>query len=357
MLLDELCAWKERYIMALEIRYSTVKKMLEVIKKLRDGKNIRLELGILLEHPDYQVEFARYKGRVGKNEFIDYIVSLPTLKEEDISNHDLRMHHKYYEDLLENIDTYVEEAEKLKLLTIALFEEQIAITLDGLPDGFILPDVNFLFTLGIGQSFGWVYDNHSHFDFLQLVKDVSFDEFCKIIAHEVHHVAINKLFSHLDVASFSLEDMFYLYFAAEGLAVKYCNNAEGILSKSLKQERKNIGLDTFSWDYLNDVFEQHFQEFIQTVRDIREGKITSQEALNKRFQDFWMNPYTAKQNLDELPLLKQYPVYAMGNEIWGIIHDCYGKEVLYQTLKNIKKFPEVFNGAVYQLNRSDLKII
>jgi hypothetical protein len=48
--------------------------------------------------------------------------------------------------------------------------------------------------------------------------------------------------------------MVYLYFSGEGLAVKYCNNAERVLSKSIYSGCKNIGLYSFSWKYLNDDF-------------------------------------------------------------------------------------------------------
>lgn len=43
--------------------------------------------------------------------------------------------------------------------------EQISVALRGLPDDFELPDLNFIFTIGIGQSFGYVYNNGMHFDF------------------------------------------------------------------------------------------------------------------------------------------------------------------------------------------------
>jgi len=130
---------------------------------------------------------------------------------------------------------------ELTRFTPEIFEQQIKVALKGLPNYVKLPHINFLFTIGIGQSFGWILENNVHFDFLQLIKDKSLDDFIATISHEVHHVAINFLSKEMDFNSISLEELFYLYFAEEGLAVKYCNNAEGVLSKSIYSGPKNIG--------------------------------------------------------------------------------------------------------------------
>ena len=231
------------------VRYSSIRTMFELLKKLKLGTLEKSEIENMLKHEDYKFEFLRYRNRISEDEFIEYFLNLPHILDKDLTNEDLRIHHKYYKDLLDNLDFYSTKAnEVLERLTPKLFAEQTSIALSGLPNGIKLPDLNFIFTIGIGQSFGYVYENGMHFDLLQLIKDKSINEFCAVISHEVHHVGINTIVETIDLNAISLEALFYLYFSGEGLAVKYCNNAEGVLSKSIYDGNKNVGLDSFTWE-------------------------------------------------------------------------------------------------------------
>lgn len=342
--------------MNIDVRLSTVERMLLLIKKLKEGIDIKSELEELLNHKDYDIEFKRYEGRVSREDFIKYILNLDKVDIDDLENKDLKAHHKYYMDLYSNIDLYIEKSSELKKLTKEIFEEQAKKALKGLPDGFKLPDLNFLFTVGIGMSFGWVYENYMHFDYLQLIKEKSVDEFCSTIAHEIHHVGTNIIYDDLGIESLPVEEFFYLCFTGEGLAVKYCNNAEGVLSESIYDGEKNIGLDKFTWDYLNGDFYNTMKVFKNTITSIHNKEIKSQEELFKYVQEYWMNPYIEGQSKDEIPKLKQFRLYSFGNDIWGIIHDCFGKDVVYDTINNLSKFPEVFNSALEKIGKDDLKI-
>ncbi len=343
--------------MEYSIRFSSIKEMLDLCRKQIMGDIKKEDIDAILRHKDYEFEFKRYKDRVSDSEFIDYFLKIGNLSESEIANIDLKAHHKYYQDLLKNLDFYHEKLNELeKLLTPALFEEQISIALKGLPDDIILPKFNFIFTIGIGRSFGYVYENCTHFDFLQLVNDMSISEFCSTIAHEVHHVGINSIYETLDLNNLSLEELFYINFSGEGLAVKYCNNAQGVISKSIYAGKKNIGLDNFTWDYLNNDFYNTMDKFKDSINKIRDNKIKSPEELTKHMLEYWMNPYTDEQAKTEIPKLKHFRLYSFGNDIWGIIHDCFGKKAVFETLKNPKNFPNMFNKALEKIGRIDLYI-
>lgn len=343
--------------MTYSIRFSSIKNMLELCKKLSTGKVEKKDIESILNHEDYKFEFARYKGRVSESEYTDYLLQLSNLTEDDITNMDLKAHHIYYIDLLKNLDFYTEKLNELeRLLTPDLFEEQVSIALKGLPDDYILPDINFIFTIGIGQSFGYVYQNGTHFDFLQLVKDKSISDFCTTIAHEVHHVGVYIMHEQIDINNISLEALFYLYFSAEGLAVKYCNNAEGILSKSIYNGVKNKGLDSFTWKYLNDDFYNTMTHFRKDISNIRNNNIKSVDELDKLMTEYWMNPYTEDQNKNEIPKLKHFRLYSFGNEIWGVIHDCFGKNAVFETLRNPESFPVIFNKCLDKIGYEQFKI-
>jgi uncharacterized protein YjaZ len=331
--------------------------MLTLCERLAAEKIEKKDIENILKHEDYRFEFLRYKGRVSEEQYIDYLLQINTLNEEEITNMDLKAHHRYYKDLINNFDFYREKLSELEeLLTPSLMEKQVSIALKGLPEDIKLPDLNFIFTIGIGQSFGYVYENGMHFDFLQLVKDKSISEFCSTIAHEVHHVGINTIMNQLNLHTISLEGLFYLHFIGEGLAVKYCNNAEGVLSKGIYCGDKNIGLDAFTWKYLNEDFYNTMAHFQKDIRDIRENNIKSVEELNKVIKEYWMNFYTEEQTKGEIPKLKHFRVYSFGNEIWGIIHDCFGKNAVFETINNPDKFPTIFNKALDKIGYGQFKI-
>lgn len=338
------------------IRSSSIKDMLKVCEKLKEADIKRSDIENVLNHEDYKFEFQRYKNRISENEFIDYFLNIPELTEADLKNEDLKNHHRYYKDLIDRLSFYTEKLSELNEFTPDLFREQISISLRGLPDDFMLPDLNFIFTIGIGQSFGYVYNNGMHFDFLQLIEDNSIHDFCATISHEIHHVGMNAIHETINLNAVSLESLFYLYFSGEGLAVKYCNNAEGVLSKSIYDGPKNIGLDSFTWSYLNNDFYNTMAHFQETIYNIRNKRINSIEELERDFSEYWMNPYIEGQSRNEVPELKHSRLYSFGNEIWGIIHDCFGKNTVFDTIKNIDRFPNVFNNALEKLGHEEFRI-
>lgn len=342
--------------MEFEVRYSSIKEMLELIKKLRKNEVTYSEIDKLLDHKDYQIEFARYKDRITKNEYIDYFLNFSSLKENKIKNEDLRIHHKFFKDLYDNLDYYFEKTKILNKFTKELFEKQINIALKGLPDDIKLDKLNFIFTVGIGQSFGYVHKNNMHFDYLQLIKNKPINDFCSSIAHEVHHVGMNLLYENIDLESIPLEELFYLYFSGEGLAVKYCNNAKGVLSKSIYDAPQNTGLDSFTWEYLNNDFENTMKHFKETINNIRSNKIENREELENQLSDYWMNPYIKGQDKKEIPKLRQFRLYSFGNEIWGIIHDCFGKEKVFEIIKDMSKFVQYYNIALEKIGYKEYRI-
>ncbi|MEC9489021.1 MAG: DUF5700 domain-containing putative Zn-dependent protease, partial [Halanaerobium sp.] len=232
--------------MKIGISYETVGEMLELCRQLREGRLDRGRLEALLDHPDYQLEFARYEGRVSREEFMEFFTNFFQLNYEDIMNDDFKVHYENYQYLFANLDLYQEEYDKLKAYKVEDFNHQAEIALRGLPDGLELGNLKMVFTISIGMSFGWVWGNCSHFDVIQLIKTFGVEEFLSAVAHEIHHIGTEKLYEKIDIDNLPLEEMFYLYFSGEGLAVKYCNNAEGHLSRPLYPGKTNVGLDDFT---------------------------------------------------------------------------------------------------------------
>ncbi len=327
--------------------------MLDIIDCIIKGENVEDKIEQLLNHKDYEFEFKRYEGRITKAEYKNYLLHCQKLEEKDIKNQDLKQHHKYYLDLFSNLDYYYKKLEVFKkLLTLELIQDSLSLAKKGLPDDIDVSQIDFVFTIGIGMSFGYVLGDVTHYDFLRLSKETSLEDFFSTLAHEMHHVCMNHIFPE----ELTPLELFIIFFSGEGLAVKYCNNAEGVISKKIYDKQPNIGLDDFSWKYLNQKFESAFKYYKQFIYDINSGKIDTNEKVREIIIKYFMNPYTDEQSHDAKPKLQQYLLYSLGNDLFGVIHDVFGKEKVFEVVKKPSEFIKTFNKAVSMIGRDDLII-
>ncbi|MDF2672567.1 MAG: putative zinc dependent peptidase [Clostridiales bacterium] len=337
--------------MKINISFEVIDEMLELSRQVKDGRLDMERLNRVLDHPDYQIEFERYNGRVSREEFIDFFSNFFSVNYEKITNRDLKTRYDNMKYLFDNIDYYKTECNKIKQFSKDIFKKQAEIAKRGLPDDLEFEEVSFIFNIGIGMSFGYPYKDYTVYDIVHLIRNETFESFLSVLSHEIHHVGISQLENTLDLDKLSLEGLFYLYFSGEGLAVKYCNNGEGNLTKRIYDSEPNLGMDLFTWKYLNDDFEDTFQTFKKHINMIRSVELSTRENLNKIFSDYWMNAYTSEQDKNEPPKLKQSRNYSLGNDIWGVIHDVFGKEKVYEVFKNPECFPDVYNEAVKKIGK------
>jgi hypothetical protein len=54
--------------------------------------------------------------------------------------------------------------------------------------------------------------------------------------------------------------------------------------------------------------------------------------------------------------LGQPIAYHFGADVWGIIHDTYGREKVFELLRNPSQFFKYYNEALLKINRKDLCI-
>ncbi|MCB2291184.1 hypothetical protein LGK97_15750 [Clostridium sp. CS001] len=346
--------------MKININYETAPRMFELCKKHKEGKLKRNELEALLDHKDYQVEFERYNnecgpnGKFSKKEYADFFMNFFDLEESNIKQKMLRNRYSQLKHFFDNIDIYEKKIDNIKNITEDDIRKALEYTHMGLPDDIRFDELNLIFSIGLGASGGWFYKNYSHFDLVKFLEEI--DSIPTVIAHECHHIGFNKMFENLDITEISPEEFLYLFIAGEGLAIKYCNNGEGVLTKKIYDDTANIGLDEFTWDYLSKDFHNIYTNFKSQIGKIRSGEIKDINDLNKYISDYWMNPYTEEQDRNEVPKLKHTRNYSFGNEVWGLIHDVYGREKVFDTLKNLKQFPKIFNSALKEIGRTDLFI-
>lgn len=348
--------------MQINIRYSTIPKMLELCKRHKEGRLNKFELEELLEHEDYKVEFDRYnneggpRGGFSKEEYVDFFMNFFTLNQEDIKNQRLKMRYDQLKYLFDNLSFYEENYKKVHSITKEHVLKGLECTYYGLPDEIRFERLDIIFSIGLGNSGGWFYKCFSHYDIVQFLKDFDVDTIVNTIAHECHHIGYMKLCSIIDCDNLSPEEYLYFFLAGEGLAVKYCNNGEGILTKKIYNSQVNIGLDTYTWSYLKNDFEDTFTEFKMQINKIRNGEIKNIDDLSSYISEYWMSLYTKEQLNTELPKLKHSRNYFFGCDVWGLIHDVYGNEKVFETLTDLKQFPYIFNSALEKVGRTDLLI-
>lgn len=58
----------------------------------------------------------------------------------------------------------------------------------------------------------------------------------------------------------------------------------------------------------------------------------------------------------DIPKLLHFRLSSFGNEIWGVIHDCFGKNAVYETFMHPETFPTVYNNALEKQGYFQYKI-
>ena len=328
---------------------SSILPMLHFLQDLKNKQASRQHLEKLFNHPDYDYEFKRYEIS-SKEPVIDYFMQLGTISEENIPELEskrrqymLKHKHKAWLAAYENPEYYEALYHKMNAYLTEDMLDSICLSVQkGLPDGIKLSDVRAISTMSIGTSFGYVFDGAFHFD-LMGIENGNVDMLPGLIAHEVHHLAFSEYTSAF-FNSLTLEEKYIFYFSGEGLAIKFCNNAQGVFSKALDASKPlNDGLDAYSMDYLNQRFDESYRVFEETLEKIRAGAI-SEEEIFQQFNDFWLKFHVEGQNPDDPPALKQPRMYSFGNDLYGTIYDAYGLETMFDCVRHPLKAVECFKA-------------
>lgn len=349
--------------MIITVRGSSIPEMLQLVKDIENGHQNHRELKRILDGPDYQMEFSRYGSRVPRETFEAYLMDCTSLETEQIQNVALKTHHKYWRQVFADPEHYRRVWEKWsRILTPDMLLKGFHGALAGLPSWVQLGNIDFVFTLGIGPSFGYPYGSCIHFDLLQLEelygKEGGQQEFLATVAHEVHHIGFAQLIKSVDKQKLAESDegYFCLSLAGEGLAVKFANNWGGVITRQQFPDQPVTCLDPDTISYLTEDFDNTLAHFSETVKKLRRGELKGQEAVDRELMNYWFNVYVDGQMEGEIPRLKQSRAYTFGCELWGVIYDAFGLETLYDTVLHPWNCVERFNAALDRLGRREYRI-
>ncbi len=329
----------------MKLRMSSIPLMLEYVAGLASRPGDRETVRRILDHEDYQFELRRYKLPSAEH-LIDYFSRLDTIPPEEIPdlsgdhrrNH-LREKHSQWLDCIADPQKYAGRYERLKALFTDDFLAELQNRLAGMfPRGTeMISDPAVVSTLSFGRSFGYPYEGALHLDLFGIDEYASLEDLPRIVLHEMHHLQMMKLAESVSGEE-SLLERYIRSFAWEGLAVKFCNNAEGVLSRRLEPgEPANQGVASIP--LLNRRFEEHFRLFCDTVEGIRAGAFT-EEDMDRQRQEVWMNPYLlGAEPLDQLA------VYSLGNELYGCVYDAFGLDAVFACFHHPGRLIDYFNRA------------
>jgi len=332
-------------------RSASVPLMLRYLRDVKNGAATLSQLHDVFGHPDYAFEFERYNvtemdnichyfqniNRLTIDEIPDFTPDRPDALRD---KHSLWMeafeNPGHYERLYDEVTNYMSAEKMAQAYQRALY---------GLPANTDIPRSDIITTMSIGGSFGYFHQNNLHFDLMGIEKHCRISALPAVIAHERHHAAMMPFVSQF-MHHFTAEELFIFRFSGEGLAVKFCNNAAGFLSKPIDQNAPiNEGLDAFTWSYLNSRFKETLFAFVDTLKGIRNGTL-AEEALSAQIQSFWWNTYTDEQSKSEPPKLAHSRMYTFGNDLYGVIYDCFGHKTLFDCVRRPLKAIQRFREAI-----------
>lgn len=328
----------------MELRLTSIPPMLEYVSSLGDAPGDLAAVRRILDHPDYRFEARRY-GLDSLDHVADYLSRLKVIDPSDIPDlsrdhrkNSLRDKHQLWLDCAARPEKYRDRLERVR----SLFTEDFLAEMQGrlaamFPAGTeMIEEPAVISTLSFGQSFGYPHEGAIHLDLFGVERYSTMEELPGIVLHEFHHLQMLKLRDGM--RELTPLELYIHWFSGEGLAVKFCNNAEGVLSRRMEPEAEpNQGIPEIGT--LNGHFEEHFRLFDDTIRRLAAGEMTAEDA-ERQMLDYWMNPY-----LYGPEMLLQTPVYSFGNELYGVVYDAFGLEELYRCVREPLELLRRFNEA------------
>lgn len=331
----------------MKLRMSSIPLMLEYVSNLKDAPGDREAVRRILDHEDYRYERGRY-GIGSTDHLVDYFSRLTAIAPEEIPDlsgdhrkNSLRDKHGLWLDCAAHPEKYGDRLERVKAVFTDRFLADMQRRLEAMfPAGTeMIASPYVVSTLSFGQSFGYPYGGGLHIDLFGVERYCSIGELPRLVLHEMHHLQVQKMEQAAGLLDrFGPLERYLFGFAGEGLAVKFCNNAEGVVSKRLEPgEAPNQGVPAIA--ELNRHFPEHFRLFCGTVRRIAAGELT-QEDVDRQFGEYWFNAYLYGDRM-----LEQTPVYSFGSELYGCVYDAFGLDAVYECFYHPARLISYFNRA------------
>lgn len=333
----------------IELDLSGCYSMLEVLTEMKNGKpenEISKKLDAVLDTKPFQAMFKHYNRSWRPTHlpvaiFKQMIMSLRfkniyTKGENDRADAMLPYWIKFYE----NIALFSENLNQLKKADIITKTAAAAdFAKSWLPPGWDIRDA-YLPIIPNGGSKAFAIDSILGYDFFQLPLDssgnIKINDLLITISHELHHLGQKTTMPQtIKKSSDSAAYTFLSVFVGEGTATKFINNYPGGLVPVADASRDSAfdNAEIRKWWQQYTLEEPAlFLRLVSTFEKVYAGSLSGPE-LQTEISKFWLKGFIS-------------PVYFVGSELFGAIYQAYGKEGVFEAMKDFRKLFLLYNNAI-----------
>jgi hypothetical protein len=322
-----------------------------------------------LKFEAYRVSHERYtdperskENQVTLAEFRRFMRSFSGDRVDTRNNRRLVITKPLYDEAIANPDKFQKALETIRSVASSRFQDSFNLALSWLPTTPQL-DIHVWVLFDIGGSGAWAFRTQDGkqnvgFNILHLLDDQGeFDVelFAGTLAHEIHHLgsplggyfkAIR--YENLDPASrLKLYSDYFEPMIAEGIAMKFCNNAPGVLSPKPNPEREFAAnrLNLEEWAEFQEQFAEIHRRAVKDLRKILGSPEIDREELKSDYDNYWT--WRAGQKEGKTYTLGRE--YYYGTELLGVINMALGREAVLACLLDLRKVPALYNEGVKKI--------
>lgn len=350
-------------------------KMLAAIAALHDNSNPKMVETLVdaaLATDAYKLSAQRYgdpsrprENRVEVEEFRAFLLSLRQRAPLTAGKPRLEMQLPRFQDAVEHPQKYREALRTISTSSETTMAEALKLAHEWLP-----PDTKIRATvwlvLDMGGSYPWVYakgsnDLHVGVDVLQsLDENGKFpqDVFTAFLAHEFHHLgySLDAFKALIGYASLPAAHPLRLYtdymnmLLGEGMAMKFCNNAPGVLSNSPYPAKPFLttAASRQVWETFAAEAEKMHAHAVSDMERVVGLKPQNLDSLGQEMREYWAIPPNSATTGRPMVHSRNY---FWGGEMLGVIHDAFGKKAVAEAMADFRRIPPLYNLAVEKLGK------
>jgi 5-bromo-4-chloroindolyl phosphate hydrolysis protein len=323
----------------------------------------------------YQVSQERYtnpkrskEDQVTLLEFRRFILSFSGDRVDTQNNRRLVITKPFYNYAIKNPEKFQKALQKIHSVASSRFQDSFERALSWLPTTTNL-EIYVWVLFDIGGSGAWAFrtkdgKQNIGFNILHMLDDqgeFDIELFAGTLAHEIHHLGLplSSYFKSINYDSLDKTSRLKLYsdyfktMITEGMAIKFCNNAPGVLSPKPNPERDFAAsrLNLKEWAYFQEQLADIHSHAVKDLRKI----LTSTEIDGKEFESDYDKYWTWKAGIKEGKIFTLGREYYYGAELLGVINVVFGRESLFEGLFDLRKIPILYNEGVKKLRPKNLE--
>jgi hypothetical protein len=349
-------------------------KVIQALHQHAEASIVDKLLDEALKFDAYQVSHERYtnperpkEDQVTLWEFRRFILSFSEDGVDTQNNRRLVLTKPFYDYAIRNPENYRKALQKIQAVASSRFQDSFELALSWLPTTLNF-DIHVWVLFDIGGSGAWAFrtkdgKQNIGFNILHLLDDhgeFDVELFAGTLAHEIHHLGLplSSYFKTIHYDSLDNTTRLKLYtdyfqtMITEGMAMKFCNNAPGVLSPKPNPKRDFAAtrLNLKEWAEFQEQLADIHRRAVRDLRKILGSTEVDREELESDYDNYW----TWRAGQKEGKIFTLGREYYYGAELLGVINMALGREAVFEGLLDLRKIPLLYNEGVKKLCPKDL---